>query len=74
MTVGLALVTREGQLHCIVRRWTLLGIPMPMFMAPRGSTFEFVGDGRFHFHVEIAHRWFGLIERYRGWLEPSERG
>jgi hypothetical protein len=69
VSVGLALVTDGGRLDYVVRRWTFLGIPMPMFMAPGGRTFEFVEGGRFHFHVEIAHPWFGLIVRYRGWLK-----
>lgn len=74
VSVGLALVTDEGHLDYVVRRWSLLGIPMPMFMAPGGRTFEHVEEGRFRFHVEIAHPWFGLIVRYRGWLVASEDG
>ncbi len=27
--------------------------------------------GRFHFHVEIRHRFTGLIVAYRGWLAPT---
>ena len=30
-----------------------------------------VEDGRFRFHVEIAHPWFGLIVRYQGWLQDA---
>lgn len=71
IAVGLALVTGEGRLEYIVRRWSFLGLPMPMFMAPGGRTFEFVEGGRFRFHVEIAHPWFGLIVRYQGWLEKT---
>jgi len=71
VSVGLALVTGEGRLEYIVRRWRFLGMPMPMFMAPGGRTFEFVANGRFHFHVEIAHPWFGVIVRYQGWLEDA---
>jgi hypothetical protein len=71
VSVGLALVTEEGRLEYRVRRWTFLGIPMPMFMAPGGRTYEFARDGRFHFHVEIAHPWFGLIVRYQGWLQGT---
>lgn len=71
VTVDLALVTDGGCLDYIVRRARFLGIPMPHFMAPGGRTFEHVEDGRFNFHVEIAHPWFGLIVRYRGWLVAS---
>ena len=69
--MGLALVTGKGHLEYRVRCWTFLGIPMPMFMAPGGRTYEFAKDGRFHFHVEIAHPWFGLIVRYQGWLQDT---
>ncbi|MDB5522854.1 MAG: saccharopine dehydrogenase [Rhizobium sp.] len=71
VSVGLALVEGEGRLEYVVCRWKFLGIPMPAFMAPGGRTYEFVKDGRFHFHVEIAHPWFGLIVCYQGWLEES---
>ena len=71
ITVGLALVEQDGRLGYIVRGWKFLGIPMPRFLAPGGSTHEHAADGRFHFHVEIAHSWFGLIVRYRGWLEAD---
>jgi hypothetical protein len=74
VSVGLALVTDGRQLEYIVRRWTFLGIPMPMSMAPGGRTFEFVQAGRFRFHVEIAHPWFGLIVRYQGWLTTVAPG
>jgi len=72
VTVDLALVTEEGRLVYVVRRARFLGIPMPAFMAPGGRTFEHVEDGRFRFHVEIGHPWFGLVVRYRGWLVPTE--
>lgn len=73
VSVGLALVLKGEELHYVVRRWTFCGMPMPMFMAPAGRTFEFVERGRFHFHVEIAHPWFGLIVRYQGWLESADQ-
>lgn len=70
LAFGLALVLEDGRLKLVLRRWTALGIPMPLWAAPGGEAFEFEEDGRFHFHVEISHRWTGLIVRYRGWLEP----
>jgi hypothetical protein len=72
VSVGLALVTAGRRLEYVVCRWSFLGIPMPMFMAPGGRTFEFVEGGRFRFHVEIAHPWFGLIVRYQGWLSAVD--
>ncbi|MBN8944438.1 MAG: DUF4166 domain-containing protein [Rhizobiales bacterium] len=66
----LALVAEAGRLKLIPRRWSVLGIPLPLALAPGGDAFETVVDGKFHFHVEIGHRLFGLAVRYRGWLEP----
>lgn len=66
----LALVVEAGRLKLVPRRWSILGLPMPLALAPGGEAFETVVDGKFHFHVEIGHRLFGLAVRYRGWLEP----
>ncbi|QCI64299.1 DUF4166 domain-containing protein [Phreatobacter stygius] len=59
-----------GRLRLIPRRWSVLGVPLPLVLAPGGEAFETAADGRFHFHVEIGHRLFGLAVRCRGWLEP----
>ncbi len=69
VTVGLALVVRDGRLSLVVRRWSLLGLSMPMGLAPRGDAYEFEQDGRFGFDVQIGHPLTGMIVRYRGWLE-----
>lgn len=66
--VGLALVLEGDRLRLVVRRWSLLGLPMPLFLAPGGEAWETAANGRFRFHVEIRHPWAGLIVRYRGWL------
>jgi hypothetical protein len=71
VTVGLALVAEDGKLNLVVRRWSVLGIPMPARLAPGGEIFERVEEGRFRFHVEIAHPLTGLLVRYRGWLVPT---
>ena len=65
---GLAPVLEEEKLRLVVRRWRFCGVPLPAAWAPRGDTYEHVEEGRFCFHVEIAHRFTGLIVRYRGWL------
>ena len=70
MCIGLALVVEEGRLRLVVRRWSFAGLPLPAAWAPRGEAYEFAADGRFNFHVEIAHPFTGLIVRYRGWLVP----
>jgi len=67
---GMALVCEDSRLRLVLRRWSFLGIPMPLALAPREDAFEFARDGRFHFHVEIGHPITGLIVRYRGWLVP----
>jgi hypothetical protein len=66
----MALVIEDGRMRLVVRRWSYLGIPMPLALAPRGNSYEFAQDGRFHFHVEIGLPFIGLIVAYRGWLVP----
>jgi hypothetical protein len=62
-------VTKDG-LELVLRRWTVFGLPLPLWLAPRMKAFEREEDGRFRFHVEIGHPLTGPIVRYRGWLEP----
>jgi hypothetical protein len=71
LTFAMALVVDEGRLRLVLRRWSAFGIPLPRWLCPRSSAYETVENGRFHFHVEIAHPLTGLIVRYRGWLVPS---
>jgi len=70
-TFAIALLCHENRLNLVVRGWRFLGLSLPRFIAPRGTTYESVDDGRFHFHVEIGFPWTGLIVRYRGWLERA---
>jgi hypothetical protein len=69
---GLAAVVSRDRLRLVLRRWSFLGLPLPMWLAPASDSYEFAEDGRFHFHVEIGHALTGLIVRYRGWLAPPE--
>ncbi|MBV8634333.1 MAG: DUF4166 domain-containing protein [Burkholderiaceae bacterium] len=69
ITFGIALQLDQGKLRLIMRRWRFCGVPLPMFLAPGGDTYEHVEDGRFCFHVEINQPGIGMIVRYRGWLE-----
>jgi uncharacterized protein YbjT (DUF2867 family) len=71
VTVGLALVLQGEKLRLLVRRWNILGIPMPLFLAPNGDTYEYVENGAFCFHVEIKQFPFGLIVKYQGKLAPK---
>jgi len=66
---GLALVVEPEKLVLVVRRWSLLGVPLPRRLAPGGDALEFEKDGRFHFDVEIRLPVVGKIVRYAGWLE-----
>ncbi|WP_027666741.1 SDR family oxidoreductase [Rhizobium leguminosarum] len=66
--VLMALVPDRGKLRLVVRGWRFCGLPLPMFLAPGGDTYEEERDGRFHFHVEIGGRLTGLVVRYTGWL------
>lgn len=65
---AMAPVLAEDRLHLVLRRWSFLGLPLPLRLAPAGEAYEYVADGRFHFHVELRHQLTGLIVRYRGWL------
>jgi hypothetical protein len=65
---AMALVPDGGRVRLVQCGWSAFGIPLPMFLAPVGDTFESAEEGRFHFHVEIGFPWTGLIVRYRGWL------
>ena len=69
--VGLAVILDEGVLRMAVRKWEMFGIPMPLFLAPRGNAYEYENEDRFHFSVEISHPFIGLMVRYRGWLIPK---
>jgi hypothetical protein len=71
LTVGMALVVEGDRLRLVLRRWSVLGLPLPRSWAPQGDVHESAEDGRFNFHVEICHPLLGLIVRYRGWLNPK---
>ncbi|WP_162914405.1 DUF4166 domain-containing protein [Taklimakanibacter lacteus] len=71
LTFAMAVMLDQGRLSLGLRRWSAFGIPLPMALCPRSTAFEAVEDGRFRFHVEIAHPLTGLIVRYRGWLVVS---
>jgi len=72
ITMALRLDARADRLGIVPVAWRCLGVPLPRALMPIGETYEAVdGDGRFTFHVEIAHPWLGLIVRYRGVLVPA---
>jgi hypothetical protein len=63
-------VSEGERLSLVLRRWSVFGVPMPMWLCPFSKTFETREEGRFCFHVELSHPLFGLVVRYRGWLIP----
>jgi hypothetical protein len=69
--VDMALVVDGANLRYIVRRWALLGIPLPLSLGPRSAAIESAQDGRFRFQVEIGHPFTGLIVRYCGLLTAT---
>jgi len=68
---AMALVCEDDRMRLVLRHWTLLGVPMPLALAPLIDAYESAEGGCFHFHVAIAHPLSGLIVRYRGWLVPQ---
>ncbi len=69
--VAIALVVEGDRLCLVPRRWSLLGVPLPKCLLPKGTTFETECDGQFVFDVEIAAPVIGLIVGYRGRLLPA---
>jgi hypothetical protein len=65
---GMAVTEREGHLGLVLRRWDVLGIPMPRSLMPRVVSGEHADDGRFHFLVDISLPVLGRLVRYEGWL------
>jgi hypothetical protein len=70
LTFAMALVAEPGGLNLVMRRWTLFGATLPMWLCPRSVAQESVADGRFRFDVAISHPLTGPIVRYHGWLVP----
>jgi hypothetical protein len=68
LSFAMALVATPDRLTLVLRRWSVLGVRLPMWLGPRATAYESVENGRFHFHVEISHPLTGLLVRYRGWL------
>ncbi len=72
MRFAMALVAEDKCLRLVLRRWSFLGVPMPMILCPISDSYETVEDDRFIFNVKISHPLVGLIVHYRGWLEKKD--
>ena len=68
LAVALAPTTGDGRLSLVIRRFSLFGVALPLWLSPTTTAREEIVDGRFHFDVEIGHPLTGMIVRYRGWL------
>ena len=66
----MALVLKQGELHYVIRRWSVFGIPLPRAFAPNASAYEFADGDDFHFHVEVKHWLMGQLVKYEGKLTP----
>lgn len=71
LTFAMALVPQGSKLYLIIRNWRIFNIPLPLWLAPKSDSFEYVENGRFHFNVKISYPLIGLIVHYKGWLEPK---
>lgn len=63
---------KGGRLRMVPAGWSMLGIPMPCFLAPSGIATEYEEDRRFRFDVPIVLPFIGPVVRYRGWLESDK--
>ena len=71
LAIAMAPVVEAGQMRLVIRRFMVLGVPLPLWLGPTTAAHEEVVDGRFRFDVEIGHPLTGMIVRYRGWLAPA---
>lgn len=71
VSFGLALVVDENRLRFVVRRWALLGVVLPLRLAPVSLAWEGESDGLFRFDIDLSHPLVGRIVRYRGWLDTT---
>ena len=67
---GFALVSTGDGLAMRLRRWSILGMPLPLVLAPRITAFERQEEDRFHFDVAVALPLIGEVVHYSGWLKP----
>lgn len=65
---GFALTAHDDGLEMHLRRWSIAGVRLPLWLAPRMTATETQKDGVFQFDVSASSRLAGPIVRYRGWL------
>lgn len=67
---GFALAPAPDGLTMHLKRWSLFGLRLPLFLAPRIAAREWEVDARFHFDVRLTFPLIGPIVHYTGWLKP----
>ncbi|GJD96473.1 SDR family oxidoreductase [Methylobacterium iners] len=63
-----SLLPDSSGLKMVMAKWSLLGIPLPLSLAPRSLASETGVEGAFHFDVSITLPLIGLIVHYKGRL------
>ncbi len=64
----------EQELTMAMRRWSVLGIPLPLWLAPRSAAREWAEGDLFYLDVPIDLPLIGRVVHYRGYLHPAQRG
>ena len=54
--------------------WRLIGLPLPVSLAPKIKARGEEAGGLYRFTVVVAHPWIGLLFAYRGWLRTPSTG
>ena len=67
----MAVTETDRRLGLVLRRWDVLGLPMPRWLMPQVISGEHADDSRFHFLVDISVPMLGRLVRYEGWLVPA---
>jgi len=73
MRFGFALAPTKDGLAMHLQRWSMFGVRLPLFLAPRIAAREWEAEGRFHFDVRLSFPLIGGIVHYTGWLNPIRR-
>jgi len=72
IAIDMALMLQGSRMSYLIRRWSLFGVPMPLWLGPKTIAVETVdAAGRFCFDIELWHPFTGLLVHYAGWLQPS---
>ncbi len=71
LAVDMALIVNQGQLHYSLRRWSVFGLPMPLWLGPTVIAHESADGEVFCFDVEVRHRFVGVVVHYSGRLCPQ---